>query len=198
MAAEIEFLFDFGSPTAYLAFKRLPAVVARSGAVVRARPILLGGVFKATGNQPPGVVAAKGRWMAEDLQRFARRYGCPFAMNPAFPVNTLNAMRVAAALEEDEAALAAYMDSAFAAMWVDQRSLADPAELSRAIERAGLDAAATLTRAGEEEAKTRLKRNTEEAVARGVFGAPSFFVDGALFFGQDRLDFVEEAALAAV
>lgn len=191
MPNKIEFLFDFGSPTAYLAYRRLPGVMERTGAEVEPIPILLGGVFKATGNSPPGAVAAKGRYMGVDMARFAKRHGIRLAMNPDFPINTLTMMRGAAGLQHDPR-LIRYMETLFAAMWERPRNLGDPAQLATALEAGGFDAEEIAALSNSDEAKARLKANTEQAVERGVFGAPTFFVGDEMFFGQDRLDYVEE------
>ncbi len=190
----IEFLFDFGSPTTYLAHKRLAAVIAR-GAKVEYVPVLLGGIFKATGNSSPAMVPAKGRYMNADMARFAKREGFVLAFNPHFPINTIQMMRIAAGLV-GRAEFAPYVDAVFDAMWAEPRNLGDPAELGAALTSAGLDASALLALADDPAAKDRLKTATEAAVVRGVFGAPTFFVDGEMYFGQDRLDWVEEAARA--
>lgn len=192
MGREVEFFFDYGSPASYLAWTQLPGLAKRTGATVRHRPMLLGGVFKATGNSAPGNVPAKGAWMQQDLRRFAARYGVPFARNPHFPVNTLGLMRGAAAAQED-GLLDAYSAAVFPAMWVEGRNMGEPAVLAEVLAAAGIDAARLLARAAEDEVKQALKRTTDEAVGRGVFGAPTFFVGSEMFFGQDRLDFVEEA-----
>lgn len=192
MRKTVQFLFDVGSPTAYLAYRRLPGVMERTGAEVEPVPILLGGVFKATGNSPPGAVAAKGRYMAADVARFAERHGIRLAMNPDFPINTLTMMRGAAGLQDDPR-LIRYMETLFAAMWERPRNLGDPAELAATLQAGGLDPDEMLALAGGEPAKARLKANTEAAVERGVFGAPTFFVGDQMFFGQDRLDYVEDA-----
>jgi len=197
MGKTVEFFFDVGSPTSYLAYKRLPAVAADTGATIAWRPMLLGGVFKATGNASPAAVPAKGRWMFEDIARWARRYGVPYAPNPFFPVNTLVLMRGAAGVQmrrPDD--FLRYCDAAFDAMWRTPRNLNDPATLAAMLADAGFEPEAMLALAADPEVKARLVATTEEAVARGVFGAPTMFVDGQLFFGQDRLDFVREALLA--
>ena len=193
MPHPIEFLFDVGSPTAYLAWHRLKGVAARTGAVLVPVPILLGGVFKATGGSPPGVVAAKGRWMNEDMTRFAAREGLPLAMNPYFPVNTITMMRILAGLQADER-FGPLTDTLFAGMWQQQRNMADAPVLAAVLTEAGHDGAALLELAQGPEAKQRLIANTEAAVARGVFGAPTCFVAGQMHFGQDRIDWVEAAA----
>lgn len=192
MAKTVEFFFDVGSPTAYLAHKRLPQILARTGAEAIYMPMLLGGVFKATGNAAPGTVPAKGRYMGADLQRFARRFATPFAHNPHFPINTLHLMRGAAGLQDDPRFMT-YVDAIFEAMWMQPRNLGDPAELEPVLVAEGFDPVALAALVERQEVKDRLKANTELAVARGAFGAPTFFVGDEMFFGQDRLDFVEEA-----
>lgn len=192
----IEFLFDFGSPATYLAHTQMPRLAADTGARVDYVPMLLGGVFKATGNQSPMAVPAKGRWMGRDLARWAGRYGVPFAFNPHFPVNTLALMRGAVAVQARQPGrFMPYVDAVFRAMWVEPVDLGDPAVLASTLQAAGFDPHELLAMVGDAEVKARLIANTEAAVARGVFGAPTFFVGSEMFFGQDRLDFVREAAL---
>ena len=190
----VEFFFDFGSPASYLAYTQLPRLAAEAGARLVYRPMLLGGVFKATGNASPVSVPAKGRWMMQDLAQWARRYGVPFAFNPHFPVNTLTLMRGAVGLQLRHPALfAPYVDAAFQAMWAQPRDLAQPAEVAALVAPLGLTAEAFTALVSDPEVKAALVAHTEEAVARGVFGAPSCFVGERLFFGQDRLDFVRQA-----
>jgi 2-hydroxychromene-2-carboxylate isomerase len=191
----VEFLFDFGSPASYLAYKRLPDLAARTGAHVDYAPMLLGGVFKATGNASPASIPAKGRWMNADLARWAKRHRTEFNHNPYFPINTLHLMRGAAGLIDDTRFLA-YCDVVFDAMWAEPKNLGDPAELAPVIRRAGLEPEDFRALVERDDVKDRLKSSTEAAVARGVFGAPTFFVGEEMFFGQDRMDFVEEALLA--
>jgi 2-hydroxychromene-2-carboxylate isomerase len=193
----IEFFFDFGSPTTYLAHTQLPALARETGATLRYRPMLLGGVFKATGNASPVTVPAKGRWMNGDIALWARRYGVPFSFNPHFPVNTLTLMRMATGVQlRRPAEFERFVDLVFRAMWVDARDLGDTATVASVLADAGLDADALLSLAADAEVKAALVGATEEAVARGVFGAPTCFVGERMFFGQDRLDFVREAAAA--
>lgn len=192
----IEFFFDYGSPASYLAYTQLPAIAQRTGATLVYRPMLLGGVFKATGNRSPIELPAKGKWMLSDLPRFAARYGVPYLRNPHFPINTLNLMRGAIAAEMD-GRLVPYSDAIFRAIWVDQRDMEDPVVIGEVLRNAGFDPAAMMAAIGKPEVKDKLKTVTEEAVARGVFGAPTCFVGGEMFFGQDRLDFVEEEARKA-
>ncbi len=193
----IEYFFDVGSPTSYLAWTRLPQVAAETGATIAWRPMLLGGVFKATGNASPVTVPAKGRWMNDDIKRWAERYGVPFRFNPHFPINTLTLMRGAAGLQllrpQD---FDRYLEVVERAMWVEQKNLGDPTVLGATLADTGIDGAALTALVSDPEVKARLIATTEEAVARGVFGAPTFFVGEAMFFGQDRLDFVREALLA--
>jgi len=190
----VEFFFDFGSPASYLAWTQLPAICSAAGATLVYRPMLLGGVFQATGNASPITVPAKGKYMLADLARFAQRYGVPMRFNPHFPINTLALMRAAVGLQlHDPARFDAYVTAVFRAMWVDGRNMGDPAVVAEVLARAGLDPQAVLALTGEVAVKDALKSSTEEAVRRGAFGAPTMFVGSQMFFGQDRLDFVREA-----
>ena len=198
MTKTIEFWFDFGSPTTYLAHTQLPRIAREAGAQLIYKPMLLGGVFKATGNTSPVAVPAKGRWMNRDIARWAARYGVPFAFNPHFPINTLTLMRGAAGLQlRQPEAFGAYVDAVFQAMWAAPRNLGDSSEVATLLATLpaglGLSAEAFTALVADPEVKARLVANTDEAVARGVFGAPTCFVGEAMFFGQDRLDFVREA-----
>lgn len=193
MSKTVEFYFDLGSPTAYLAHKRLAQLSRQYGLKVRYMPILLGGVFKATGNASPVSIPAKGKYMLEhDLPRFAQRYGVPLNFNPYFPINTLNLMRGAIAAGRLDC-MDAYVDCAYDAIWVEQKDMGDPAVVSQVLSEAGLDADGLIALSQDPEVKAELIANTEAAVARGVFGAPTLFLEGAMYFGQDRLDFIEEA-----
>lgn len=193
MPGHIEFLFDFVSPASYLAHCRLKGVVARTGATVAYVPVFLGGIMQATGNRPPGTVAAKGAWMRRDFDRFAARDGVPFTMNPHFPLNTLPLLRLAVALRDDPRFMR-FVDFAFDAMWHYPRNLAESDEIVAMLTNAGFDAAAELARADSMSIKKQLITMTNDAVDRGVFGAPTFFVGDEMWFGQDRLDWVEAAA----
>ena len=193
----VEYFFDVGSPTSYLAWRQLPRIVAETGATIAWRPMLLGGVFKATGNASPVTVPAKGRWMNDDMQRWAKRYGVTLRFNPHFPINTLTMMRGATGMQmrsPDE--FLRYLDVVERAMWETPKNLGDPEVLAATLADAGFDPAAFAALVADPEVKAKLIATTEEAVARGVFGAPTFFVGDAMFFGQDRLDFVREALLA--
>ena len=194
MSKQVEFFFDVGSPTTYLAWTQLPAMCAQAGAALVYRPMLLGGVFQATGNASPATVPAKGRYMNADMARFAHRYGVPLAANPFFPINTLMLMRGAAGAQlRAPDRFGAYLTAVFDAMWVAPQNLNDPATTAQALAAAGFDSAEVTGWANDAEVKAALRTTTEEAVARGVFGAPTMFVGSAMFFGQDRLDFVREA-----
>ncbi|MEH6581162.1 MAG: 2-hydroxychromene-2-carboxylate isomerase [Halioglobus sp.] len=193
MSKQLDFYFDFGSPTTYLAHKRLQQLNEQYGLTVNYRPILLGGLFKATGNTSPVAIPAKGHYMlTHDLPRFSKRYGVTLNMNPFFPINTLTLMRgVFAAIRLD--CLAAYVDAVFDAVWVDSKNMGDAAIVAETLTAAGLDAEALMALTQDPEIKAELITSTEAAVELGAFGAPTLFMDGEMFFGQDRLDFVEEA-----
>jgi 2-hydroxychromene-2-carboxylate isomerase len=194
MAHTVEFYFDVGSPAAYLAWAQLPRIAEETGARIDYRPFLLGGVFQATGNRSPMEVPAKGRYVQADLERFARRYGVPFRHNPHFPINTLALMRAALGLQmrEPEKFLP-FVDAVYRAIWVDRKDMNDAATVAAVLQAAGFDAQQVLALTADPEVKERLKTVTQEAVARGVFGAPTFFVGDHMFWGQDRLEFVKEA-----
>ncbi len=189
-----EFWFDFGSPAAYLASTQIAGIEAATGARAVWRPMLLGGVFQATGNHSPATIAAKGRYIFDDFARFARRYGVPLQRNPHFPINTLLLMRGAMGVQaRDPARFADYCAAMFQAIWVQALDMNDPAVIGQALHRAGFDPQALLALTQEPEVKAALKAATEEAVARGVFGAPTFFAGDQMFWGQDRIDFLKEA-----
>ena len=197
MGRKIEFWFDFGSPASYLAWFQLPKIAAARGAEIDWRPMLLGGVFQATSNRSPVEVPAKGRWMQEDLPRWAARYGAPYARNPYFPINTLALMRGAIGFQSRGSDFSRYVDAIFPAMWEQQRNLGDPAELAKVLGEAGIDANEFTALIADPAVKEKLKAVTQEAVERGVFGAPTMFVDGKMYFGQDRLEFVADLLVEA-
>ncbi|MBK5414421.1 2-hydroxychromene-2-carboxylate isomerase [Pseudomonas sp. TH31] len=194
MSKTVEFYFDLGSPATYLAYTQLPKICTQTGGQLIYIPMLLGGVFKATGNASPATVPAKGRYMFQDLDRYAKRYGVPLKINPHFPINTLMLMRAVTGMQlRHPERFPALIDCLFNALWVDGRSLDDPATVAAVLTEHGFDPHEVLALTADEEVKAALKDNTEKAVQRGVFGAPSMFIDNQLFFGQDRLDFVLEA-----
>ncbi len=194
MSKTVEFYFDLGSPATYLAYTQLPKICAQTDSQLIYIPILLGGVFKATGNASPATIPAKGAYMFKDLDRYARRYGVPLKFNPNFPINTLMLMRAVTGMQlRHPERFQAFIDCLFQAIWVEGRNLDDLATVATVLTQNGFDPTEVLALTADEEVKTALKNNTEKAVQRGVFGAPSMFVDNQLFFGQDRLDFVLEA-----
>ncbi|MGY2255763.1 2-hydroxychromene-2-carboxylate isomerase [Pseudomonas reactans] len=194
MSKTLEFFFDLGSPATYLAYTQLPALCASTGTQLIYKPMLLGGVFKATGNASPITVPAKGRYMFDDLARYARRYNVPLKFNPHFPINTLLLMRAVTGIQlRHPERFDDFVDCLFRALWVDGRHLGDSAVVAAVLTEHGFNPEEVLALANDETVKTALKDNTEQAVQRGVFGAPSLFVGNQLFFGQDRLDFVREA-----
>ena len=189
-----EFWFDFGSSASYLAWTQLPALETATGAKSVLKPMLLGAVFQATGNQSPANIPAKGNYIFADFERFAKRYGVPFKRNPYFPINTLLLMRGAIVLQmQGDARFMDYCRAVFNAIWVDSLNMNDPAMAAEVLRKAGFDAQTLVALANEQTTKDALKAATQKAVDRGVFGAPTFFVGDQMFWGQDRLDFVEEA-----
>lgn len=188
--AVLEFFFDVASPYTYLASTRVEAIAADTGATLIWRPFLLGGVYKIIGNQSPIFLPARGRYMVTDLQRWATYYGVPMSMPADFPPNTLLAMRALISFDA-EADLVRAAHALFRAYWVEGRSISDPAVIAEA---AGEDA---VRAAADPKVKQALIDSTNEAVERGVFGAPTFFVDAEeMYFGNDRLPFVEQALRA--
>lgn len=194
MNKSFEFYFDFGSLASYLAWTQLPALSAQTGATVLLRPMLLGGVFQATGNRSPVSVPLKGAYMMADMRRFAQRYGVPLVINPFFPINTLMLMRVAVGLQmRNDSRFHDYCDAVFKAIWVDALDMGDPSTVGAALTKAGFDPQDLLALSAEQAVKDQLKSATQHAVERGIFGAPTFFVGPDMFWGQDRLDFVRDA-----
>ena len=196
MTVHVEFHFDFGSPNAYLSHLVIPAIERRTGVPFDYVPVLLGGVFKATGNVSPAVslrgIKNKGEYTELETRRFLQRHGITrFAFNPYFPVNTLQIMRGAIAAQRLDC-FGRYVDEVYRHMWAEPKKLDDPEVLRAALTESGLPVAALLALCGEPSVKQALIDNTERSVARGTFGSPSFFVGDELFFGKDRLREVEE------
>jgi 2-hydroxychromene-2-carboxylate isomerase len=197
----VQFHFDFGSPNAYLAHLVIPQIEQRSGIKLEYVPILLGGVFKLTNNRSPAEKMAdiKNRLEYErlEMQRFIRRHAiAKFTWNPFFPVNTLLVMRGAVAAQLD-GVFDRYVDEVFRHMWAEPKKMDDPAVVETALTQSGLDGARLLARTQEAAVKNRLLENTADSVARGTFGAPTFFVGDEIFFGKDRLQAVEEEIVRA-
>ena len=188
MAKQLEFFFDYGSPFSYLADTQISGLLARTAAQIIYKPIVLGAVFKATGNASPIANPVKAKYMARDLPMWAEYYRVPMKMNPFFPINTIRIMRGAVAAQS-AGCFPAYHATMFRAMWAEGVNLGDPDVVKPMFIRLGMDPDSV----EREEVKDRLRANTDEAVARGAFGAPTFFVGDAMFWGNDRLHFVEAA-----
>ena len=193
----LELIFDFGSPNAYLCMKALPELLDRARADLVITPCLLGGIFKATGNKAPMIqyadAPAKLAYENLEMRRFIAKHGLTkFSINPHFPVNTLTIMR-GAIVADDEGHLDDYVDAVNRAMWEEGLKMDDPEVIATFLSANGFDGPALLARTQEPDIKAKLAQNTETAVARGVFGIPTFFVKGEMFFGKDRLAQVEEA-----
>lgn len=196
----IDFIFDFASPNAYLAHQVMPPIADRHGAKINLIPCLLGGIFKATGNQAPmiafGQIKGKMQYEMLEMQRFIKKHKLTrFSMNPHFPVNTLTIMRglIVAQSNGDEAR---YINAVLPAMWEDGKDMSDPEVIENVLSDAGFDGKALLQNTREEAVKTKLFGNTNDAVARGAFGVPTFFVGDEMFFGKDRLAQLEDALSA--
>ena len=196
MSKTVDFIFDFASPNAYLVHKVVPEIEARTGASFNYIPCLLGGIFKATGNQAPMIafcdIKNKPDYDMIEMQRFIERHALTdFKMNPHFPVNSLMLVRGALVAERD-GYLAKYIDAMVDAMWAQWLKLDDPEVLHKAYADAGFDADTLMSDMGDEAIKAKLMENTSAAVARGAFGIPTFFVGDEIFFGKERLGQIEE------
>jgi 2-hydroxychromene-2-carboxylate isomerase len=197
MAKTLEFFFDYASPYSYLACEQVEALAQRTGAELRWRPFLLGAVFKATGNVPPITTPSKGMYLAKDLDDWTHFLGLPpFRMPDDFPIQSLKVNRLGLVAAE-HGRIAPFSRAAFRAAFVHGRDVSQPEVLSELLREAGLEPEKALARMENQEIKDALRRNTEEAVSRGAFGAPTFFVGERMFFGNDRLMFVEQALKAA-
>jgi 2-hydroxychromene-2-carboxylate isomerase len=190
-----EFLFDFGSPNAYFAHKVIPDIEKRTGAKFDYVPVLLGGLFKLTNNKPPmiafGGIKNKMDYEMLETRRFIARHGLTkYQFNPNFPVNTLNLMRIAVAAKND-GILPRYVDAAFHHMWEAPKKMDDPEVIRAALLESGLDADKLIAAAQTQDVKQALMNNTEDAVARGAFGSPTFFVGTEIYFGKNTLGEVE-------
>ena len=196
MSQNPQFMFDFGSPNAFLSHEAIPAIEKRAGVKFEYVPILLGGIFKATNNKSPAETLAgiknKREFHAIETERFVKRFKVqPYVMNPFFPVNTLNLMRAAIAAQL-EGVFEKYVEAAFHHMWREPKKMDDPEVAAKALSSSGLDGAKLLARAQEADVKAKLIANTQAAVERGAFGSPTFFVDDEMFFGKEQLREVEE------
>ena len=196
MPQDIEFIFDFASPNAYLVHRVLPKILERTGASVVYVPCLLGGIFKLTNNQAPMItfadVKGKTEYDHHEMQRFIKKHDLTdFTFNAHFPVNTLILMRAAIAAERD-GVLPAYIEAGLKAMWEDNKNMADPKVFEQTMTASGLDGPALLEATQDQAVKAKLLENTEAAVQRGVFGIPTLFVGDEMFFGKERLGQVED------
>jgi len=201
ISVDIEFQFDFGSHNAFLCHKLIPAIEERTGQRFRYLPVLLGGLFKLANNRSPAeafaAIRKKRAYDRLEMERFVRkRHLDAYRFNPHFPVNTLKIMRGAVAAQRLGCS-ETYVDAVYAAMWERQRDMADEAQILRVLDEAGLSAPSLLAMSQEPEVKATLLAHTESAHARGAFGPPTFFVDGEIYFGKDRLRKVEEGIAAA-
>ena len=188
----LEFFYDYASTYSYLAHLEIEKLAQAKGAELVFRPMVLGFVFKASGNSMPASVPAKATYMMDDVRRWVRQYGLPFTMPSAFPVNTIRALRTAVAAL-DEGTFPTYHHAVMTAYWAGDRDIGDATTLTAVASEAGLDGDRLVARAEEPAIKEGLKANTDEAISRGVFGAPTFFVGNQMFWGNDRLHFVAEA-----
>lgn len=197
MSTTVEFQFDFGSPNAYFCHRVIPAIEARSGKRFSYRPVLLGGLFKLANNRSPAEAFAgipnKRAYDRLEIERFVKKHDLSaYRFNPHFPVNTLKIMRGAVAAQA-LGCFERYVEAVYAAMWEQQRDMADEAQILAVLAAAGLDGPALLLKSQDPEVKAGLMANTERAHARGAFGSPTFFVGDDIYFGKDRLREVEEA-----
>lgn len=189
---ELDFYFDFGSPTAFLANSRLRQLQQEYDFKIHYKPVLLGGIFKATGNSSPVMVAAKGEYMLKhDLPRYAQKYSVELKFNPHFPINTLQLMRAATGLL-DKSNFDSFTNTIFKAIWIDGLNMGDEMVLQKVLSDSNFNSHDIFKLASTDSVKEILIANTDSAVKRGLFGVPTIFINGEMFFGQDRLDFVEE------
>jgi 2-hydroxychromene-2-carboxylate isomerase len=195
-----QFLFDFGSPNAFLSHEAIPAIEQRTGVKFEYIPVLLGGIFKATNNKSPAETLAgvknKREFHAIETERFVKRFHVkPYTWNPFFPINTLHLMRAAIAAQF-EGVFEQYVAAAFHHMWEQPKKMDDPEVAGKALTASGLDAAKLFARAQDADVKAKLIENTQSAVERGAFGSPTFFVGREMFFGKEQLREVEEMVSA--
>ena len=201
MTPRPQFMFDFGSPNAFLSHEAIPAIEQRTRVKFEYVPVLLGGIFKATNNKSPAETLAgvknKPEFQALETERFIKRFNVqPYVWNPFFPVNTLNLMRAAIAAQL-EGVFEKYVEAAFHHMWREPKKMDDPEVAVKALSASGLDGAKLLTRAQDADVKAKLIANTQSAVERGAFGSPTFFVGNEMFFGKEQLREVEELVVAS-
>ena len=192
MTKTVTFYFDYGSPATYLAWTQINSIIEEANAILNMVPMLLGGVFKETGNASPASVPAKGKWMNTDLKKHAKLYNVEYNSNSFFPINTLNIMRGAIAAKSMNI-FQEYSEAIFTGIWVKDLNLGDIPILQEYLEKNNIDTKKLFDLAQSDEVKTMLIQNTKKAVDNGVFGAPTFVIDDELIFGQDRLNFLKLA-----
>ena len=192
MTKTVTFYFDYGSPATYLAWTQINNIIEETNATLTMIPMLLGGVFKETGNVSPATVPAKGKWMNNDLKKHAELYNVEFNSNSFFPINTLNLMRGAIAAQNMDI-FQKYSEAIFTGIWVKDLNLGDISILQDYLDKSDINTVKLFDLAQSDEVKTILIQNTKEAVAKGVFGAPTFLIGDELIFGQDRLNFLKLA-----
>ena len=192
MTKTVTFYFDYGSPATYLAWTQINNIIEEANATLTMIPMLLGGVFKETGNVSPATVPAKGKWMNNDLKKHAELYNVEFNSNSFFPINTLNLMRGAIAAQNMDI-FQKYSEAIFTGIWVKDLNLGDISILQDYLDKSDINTVKLFDLAQSDEVKTILIQNTKEAVAKGVFGAPTFLIGNELIFGQDRLSFLKLA-----
>ncbi len=200
MAVSVEFHFDFGSPNAYLSHLVIPAIEARTGVSFEYIPVLLGGIFKATGNASPAVtlqgIKNKGEYGNIEMRRFLTRHAIDnFEFNPHFPVNTLQLMR-GAVYAKMVGFLDRYVDEVYRHMWAEPKKMDDKEVVELAFAESDLPVEELMAAMQDTEVKQALITNTERSVEMGSFGSPTFFVNGEIFFGKDKLRDVEEEIMA--
>lgn len=194
MSKTAEFYFDVGSPASYLAWTQLPRICEETGGTLVYKPMLLGGIYQATGNASPATVPAKGKYTDMDYGRHARRYGGPYRNNPHFPVITLMLMRACTGVQmRMPERFQDFLRGVFKALWIDALNLNEAPLVAKTLVEAGFDVETILALANDAHVKAKLRSTTDEAVARGIFGAPTTLVGEHMFFGQDRLEWVRLA-----
>ena len=192
MSKSVDFYYDYISPASYLAWTQLAAICEKAGASINYHPVLLGGLFKNNGNTSPATIPAKWQWMQKDFARHAEYYGVPYQMNPHFIFSTVTAMR-GAIWAASNGKLEEYNKAMFTAAWAEGKDLSSPETLVDVLQQADLPCEEIIAAVSQPEVKQALIQATEAAMERGVFGAPTFFVEDEIYFGQDRLDWVERA-----
>lgn len=195
MAKTLEFYFDIVSPASYLAWTQMPKLLEETGAEIVYKPFFLPGVFEGAKSSSPITVPAKGKWLFHDLKRWAKMYDVPFVMNEHFPLSSVYAMRGLNNYLGTEQ-FVPLGDALFKAMWADNKNVNDQAVMGDVLANAGIDPGEYMEKLNDPANKQALIAVGEEAVSRGVFGAPTFFVGKFMHWGQDRLQFVREDLMA--